>query len=166
MVSRGNRLKNGWTSMPIASQCSTFRLSFFTSNFSFFLKLRLEKSAMIRSSPHLLEDREETFSLFILFRVTTFSHDLIPNYLRTRPDPEIEARYNTLETRANGASQVFFLLFAWLFLPFSTSLFYLQSFCTFKQNNKISKDLGIHWGFTKVIKIHAHCAKYKKIYKK
>jgi len=139
---------------------------FFTSNFSFFFKLRLEKSAMIRSSPHLLEDREETFSLFILFRVTTFSHDLIPNYLRTRPDPEIEARYNTLETRANGASQVFFLLFAWLFLPFSTSLFYLQSFCTLKQNNKISKDLGFHWGFTKVIKIHAHCAKYKKIYKK
>ena len=38
--------------------------------------------------------------------MTTFSHDLIPNYLRTRPDPDIESKYSTLENRANGTSQV------------------------------------------------------------
>ena len=26
-------------------------------------------------------------------RVATFSHDLIPDYLRTRPDPELENRW-------------------------------------------------------------------------
>ena len=41
----------------------------------------------------------------MLFRVSTFSHDPIPNYLRTRPDPELELRHSSLEMRASGASQ-------------------------------------------------------------
>jgi len=53
----------------------------------------------------LSPDRDEELVKLTEHRVTTFSHDLIPNYLRTRPDPDIEARYNTLENRANGASQ-------------------------------------------------------------
>jgi hypothetical protein len=36
--------------------------------------------------------------------VSTFSHDLIPNYLRTRPDPELELRHSSLEMRANSTA--------------------------------------------------------------
>jgi len=50
-------------------------------------------------------DRDEELLKLTEHRVTTFSHDLIPNYLRTRPDPEIESRYSSLETRANGTNQ-------------------------------------------------------------
>ena len=38
-------------------------------------------------------------------RVATFSHDLIPDYLRTRPNPEVESRYSTYESRASGVPQ-------------------------------------------------------------
>jgi len=32
-------------------------------------------------------------------RVPAFSHDFVPNLLRTKPDPELETKYHTLNTR-------------------------------------------------------------------
>ena len=50
----------------------------------------------------LSPDRDEELLKITEHRVQTFSHDLIPDYLRTRPDPELEARHQTYETRAGG----------------------------------------------------------------
>ena len=36
--------------------------------------------------------RDEELVKITEHRVATFSHDLIPDYLRTRPDPELENR--------------------------------------------------------------------------
>ena len=41
----------------------------------------------------LSPDRDEELLKITEHRVQTFSHDLIPDYLRTRPDPELEARH-------------------------------------------------------------------------
>jgi len=72
-------------------------------------QMKHEKTPTLRkyiTLPLLLSpDRDEELLKLTEHRVATFSHDLIPNYLRTRPDPEIEARYNILESRANGVSQ-------------------------------------------------------------
>jgi hypothetical protein len=43
-------------------------------------------------------------NIYLVCRVSTFSHDLIPNYLRTRPDPELELRHSSLEMRANSTA--------------------------------------------------------------
>ena len=37
--------------------------------------------------------RDEELVKITEHRVATFSHDLIPDYLRTRPDPELENRW-------------------------------------------------------------------------
>ena len=50
----------------------------------------------------LSPDRDEELLKITEHRVQTFSHDLIPDYLRTRPDPDIESRYQQFEARANA----------------------------------------------------------------
>jgi len=50
----------------------------------------------------LSPDRDEELLKITEHRVQTFSHDLIPDYLRTRPDPEIESRHQGYEQRAAG----------------------------------------------------------------
>lgn len=34
-------------------------------------------------------------------RVPAFSHDFVPNLLRTKPDPELEMRYHQLQSKMN-----------------------------------------------------------------
>merc|ERR1719410_2375506 len=48
----------------------------------------------------LSPDRDEELLKITEHRVQTFSHDLIPDYLRTRPDPDIESRHQGYENRA------------------------------------------------------------------
>ena len=48
----------------------------------------------------LSPDRDEELLKITEHRVQTFSHDLIPDYLRTRPDPDIESRHQSYEGRA------------------------------------------------------------------
>jgi len=48
----------------------------------------------------LSPDRDEELLKMTEHRVQTFSHDLIPDYLRTRPDPEIENRHLSYESKA------------------------------------------------------------------
>ena len=50
----------------------------------------------------LSPDRDEELLKITEHRVQTFSHDLIPDYLRTRPDPDIESRHQTYEARSNA----------------------------------------------------------------
>jgi len=52
----------------------------------------------------LSPDRDEELLKITEHRVQTFSHDLVPNYLRTKPDPEIESRHNGFEAKAGGVS--------------------------------------------------------------
>jgi len=70
--------------------------------------MKHEKTPHLRrylTLPLLLSpDRDEELVKLSEHRVHTFSHDLVPNYLRTRPDPELETRHAALETRAAGVS--------------------------------------------------------------
>ena len=50
----------------------------------------------------LSPDRDEELLKITEHRVQTFSHDLIPDYLRTRPDPDIESRHQSYEARSNA----------------------------------------------------------------
>lgn len=72
-------------------------------------QMKQEKTPQLKkyiTLPLLLSpDRDEELLKLTEHRVSTFSHDLIPNYLRTRPDPELELRHSSLEMRANSASQ-------------------------------------------------------------
>ena len=72
--------------------------------------MRHEKTPVLKkyiTLPLILSpDRDEELVKLTEHRVATFSHDLIPNYLRTRPEPEIENKYAAIENRANGCSQV------------------------------------------------------------
>lgn len=37
-------------------------------------------------------------------RLTCFNHEVVPDYLRTKPVPEVESKHVTVEMRANNAS--------------------------------------------------------------
>jgi len=50
----------------------------------------------------LSPDRDEELVKLTEGRVTTFSHDVVPHLLRTKPDPEIETRYASHENRTNS----------------------------------------------------------------
>ena len=50
----------------------------------------------------LSPDRDEELVKLTEGRVTTFSHDVVPHLLRTKPDPEVEARYASYENRTNS----------------------------------------------------------------
>jgi mediator of RNA polymerase II transcription subunit 8 len=50
----------------------------------------------------LCPDRDEELAKLTEGRVGAFSHDAVPHLLRTKPDPEVEARYSAYENRANS----------------------------------------------------------------
>uniref|UniRef100_A0A2M4AVN8 Mediator of RNA polymerase II transcription subunit 8 n=1 Tax=Anopheles triannulatus TaxID=58253 RepID=A0A2M4AVN8_9DIPT len=50
----------------------------------------------------LTQERDEALSQLTDGRVAMFSHDLAPDYLRTKPDPGAETRLATHETKANN----------------------------------------------------------------
>jgi mediator of RNA polymerase II transcription subunit 8 len=72
-------------------------------------QMRHEKTPGLKrhiTLPLLLSpERDEDLLKITQNRVATFSHDLIPDYLRTRPDPELEARHLAHEARAAGTTQ-------------------------------------------------------------
>ena len=49
----------------------------------------------------LSADRDEDLLRLTENRVQAFSHDLVPHYLRTKPEPEVENKYNLYESRVN-----------------------------------------------------------------
>ena len=50
----------------------------------------------------LSPDRDEELVKMTEGRVGSFSHDVVPHLLRTKPDPEVENRYGAYENRANS----------------------------------------------------------------
>jgi len=49
----------------------------------------------------LSPDRDEDLVKLTENRVSTFTHDLVPNYLRTKLDPDVEKKHNDIEERAS-----------------------------------------------------------------
>ena len=47
----------------------------------------------------LSQDRDDDLARSTEGRIGQFSHDLVPDYLRTKPDPEVEARHAQYESR-------------------------------------------------------------------
>lgn len=52
-------------------------------------------------------------------RVGTFSHDLVPDYLRTQPDPDVQQKHAHYETK--GQSHCFLYLFGRTYVRMSLS---------------------------------------------
>lgn len=50
----------------------------------------------------LSADRDEDLVRITEGRVGAFSHDLVPHYLRTKPEPEVETKYGGYEARVNN----------------------------------------------------------------
>lgn len=50
----------------------------------------------------LSQDRDEHLVQITEGRVPVFSHDIVPDYLRTKPDPTAEARMIAHEQKANS----------------------------------------------------------------
>jgi len=70
--------------------------------------LRHEKTPFLRTRvtlPLLLSpERDEELARLTEGRVPAFAHDLVPNYLRTKHLPEVEARLQAIETKAASVS--------------------------------------------------------------
>lgn len=78
--------------------------------------LSIDKTPSLKSLtvlPLLLTpDRDEELLRLTENRVPVFSHELVPDYLRTKPEPEVEHKMVQLELKASNlsyeASQVIF----------------------------------------------------------
>lgn len=53
----------------------------------------------------LSPERDEAVLRLTEGRVATFSHDLVPHYLRTNPDPDVQSKHQGYESRASSLSQ-------------------------------------------------------------
>ncbi|XP_059087970.1 mediator of RNA polymerase II transcription subunit 8-like [Tigriopus californicus] len=53
----------------------------------------------------LSPERDEAMLRLTEGRVATFSHDLVPHYLRTNPDPDVQSKHQGYESRASSLSQ-------------------------------------------------------------
>lgn len=52
----------------------------------------------------LSQDRDEELSQLTERRISAFSHDLVPDYLRTKPEPEIEVKIHQFLNKANSVA--------------------------------------------------------------
>lgn len=52
----------------------------------------------------LSQDRDEELFQLTERRMPVFSHDLVPDYLRTKPEPDIELKIHQFLNKANGAA--------------------------------------------------------------
>ncbi len=50
----------------------------------------------------LAPDRDEDLLRLTDGRVAAFSHDLVPDYLRTKPDPEVESKHAQFESKGSS----------------------------------------------------------------
>jgi mediator of RNA polymerase II transcription subunit 8 len=48
---------------------------------------------------HLSPEKDEELLKITEGRISTFAHDLVPDYLRTKPDPLVEQKMLTYETK-------------------------------------------------------------------
>lgn len=84
------------------SVCYTFQLTTLSK------MLSLEKTPPLRNLtvlPLMLSpERDEDLLRLTENRVPAFTHDLVPDYLRTKPDPEVEQKMIQLEVKAANLS--------------------------------------------------------------
>ncbi|KAG1654496.1 Mediator of RNA polymerase II transcription subunit 8 [Nymphon striatum] len=70
--------------------------------------IKNEKNTVLRNLialPLMLcPDRDEELSKITENRVPAFSHEVVPDYLRTKPDPEVEAKEQQIVARASAVS--------------------------------------------------------------
>ncbi|XP_063237495.1 mediator of RNA polymerase II transcription subunit 8 [Bacillus rossius redtenbacheri] len=118
IIMRVNDLKNsiGSMLMKLEHEYETLHWPTFLDNFALMSghlatlskMLSHDKCPPLRSLtalPLLLSpDRDEELARLTEHRVHTFSHDLVPDYLRTKPEPEVEARTAQMELKAAGLS--------------------------------------------------------------
>ncbi|XP_014215990.1 mediator of RNA polymerase II transcription subunit 8 isoform X2 [Copidosoma floridanum] len=50
---------------------------------------------------HLSPEKDEELMRLTENRISTFAHDLVPDYLRTKPDPQVEQKLLTYEAKVN-----------------------------------------------------------------
>lgn len=115
MVNRCQDIKNSLTSFlfRLENEYTTLDWPSFLDNFALLsgqinnmMKvLKNEKTPTLRSRvllPLLLSpDRDEELAKLTEGRVQAFNHEMVPDYLRTKLEPEIEAIENKLLTKAN-----------------------------------------------------------------
>lgn len=53
---------------------------------------------------HLSPEKDEELVRTTEGRISTFAHDLVPDYLRTKPDPEAEQKMTGYENKAANLS--------------------------------------------------------------
>lgn len=71
--------------------------------------LKNEKTPVLRNyltlPLQLSADTDEKLLAATEGRVPSFSHDFVPNLLRTKPEPDVEARHLALETKMAQVNQ-------------------------------------------------------------
>lgn len=118
IIMRVNDLKNSIASMifKLEHEYETLNWPQFLDNFALISgqltalskMLTHDKSPPLRNLtvlPLLLsQERDEELVRLTEHRITAFAHDLVPNYLRTKPEPEVEHKMLQLEHKAASLS--------------------------------------------------------------
>lgn len=101
------RIENEYESISWAAMTDSFAL--FSGQINNLMKIvKNDKTPSLRNRvllPLLLSpDVDEELAKTTEGRVQAFNHEMVPDYLRTKPDPEIEAKENIIQTRASSIS--------------------------------------------------------------